>query len=658
MSALATTRAVGTVRTASRSSLATLRVLYRAQPFGTIVVTVFLFAALFGPMLAPYDPNQISLLDRLGGVSWGHLLGTDEFGRDILSRVFIGARIALIVSVISVSIALVCGTSVGIVIGFYQGSRLDYIVSRFIDALLAFPAVLLAIALAAMLGPSLQTATIAIGVVGIPVFARLARSAAVGVRSREYTLATKAFGASDRYILARTITFNAMPPIIVQASLFAADAVMFESALSFLGIGVQLPTASWGAMLSSAKSWMHESPLYAVSVGAIVACTIIGLNLFGDAIRVATDPKLRRRYEMKRPRRSKVATGFPPRGDVAVDDRDRPPAIAAPDPPLLEVRDLHVTFKTSLGNVHAVRGLDLVIGAGEKVALVGESACGKSVTALAVLGLLPSQAVVQGALSFRGSAIPHGHEKKLRRLRGQEIGMVFQDPTAALNPMLTVGRQIEETLRAHLPIDRREARTRVVALLDAVGIPAPQRRVNDYPHQFSGGMRQRVMIAIAIACEPALLIADEPTTGLDVTIQAQILELIAELSAERGTAVLLITHDLGIVAGFCERVAVVYAGRVVEQGPTESIFENPRHPYTQGLLASVPRLDQPRTATLANIPGLPPDLRELPRGCPFIPRCPHAFSGCEVEPVLDYSAGGHGAACWWAVEAAPESSAV
>ena len=304
--------------------------------------------------------------------------------------------------------------------------------------------------------------------------------------------------------------------------------------------------------------------------------------------------------------------------------------------PLLSVDDLHVRFGTERGLVYAVNGISFDIAAGETLGIVGESGCGKSVTSLAMLGILPRSAKVPtGTAHFEGRDLLTLDDDELREIRGREIAMIFQDPMTSLNPVLTVGRQIREALEAHFGMDRSDADKRVADLLDQVGIPSAKMRLKDYPHQFSGGMRQRAMIAMALACEPKLLIADEPTTALDVTIQAQILELLRALVAERDTALILITHDLGVVAGMCERVNVMYAGTFVETGSAEQLFARPRHPYTLGLLQSVPRIDAGRRQKLMPIPGSPRNMLSAPSECPFAPRCRYEVeqSRQEVPPL-------------------------
>jgi peptide/nickel transport system ATP-binding protein len=312
---------------------------------------------------------------------------------------------------------------------------------------------------------------------------------------------------------------------------------------------------------------------------------------------------------------------------------------------LLSIRDLHVEFSTDAGPVPAVRGIDLSIAAGETVALVGESGCGKSVTAMSVMRLSEGR-VAAGSIHFQGRDLGKLSDAEMRSIRGGQMGMIFQEPMTSLNPVFTIGRQIEEVLMLHQRLSARAARAQALELLQRVGIPAPDRRILSYPHELSGGMKQRVMLAMAIACRPRLLIADEPTTALDVTIQAQIMELLRSLKQEFGMAVLLITHDLGVVAHFAERVLVMYAGKIVEQGTVRDVFKRSSHPYTQALLAALPDPLKP-AKRLEAIPGRVPTPSMLPAGCAFCARCAHAFEPCPSrQPPLFEVGQGHGAACF------------
>jgi oligopeptide transport system ATP-binding protein len=316
---------------------------------------------------------------------------------------------------------------------------------------------------------------------------------------------------------------------------------------------------------------------------------------------------------------------------------------------LLEVSDLHVSFRTQHQEVHAIRGVNFSIGEGETVAFVGESGSGKSVTFQTIMRLIPQPPakIVDGQIHFQDRDLTKLPEVEMQKIRGKEIAMIFQDPMTSLNPTIQIGKQIAEGLKKHQKLNDRKARARTIELLKLVGIPSPTERVNQYPHQFSGGMRQRVMIAMALACSPKLLIADEPTTALDVTIQAQIIDLLKKLQEQTDASIVFITHDLGVVAEIADRVAVMYGGKIVETGTLDEIFYDPRHPYTWGLLSSMPRLDQSRDQDLVSIPGTPPNLANPPKGCPFTGRCPHAMKVCQEDmPASVNISETHQAACW------------
>ncbi|MBN1955248.1 MAG: ABC transporter ATP-binding protein [Anaerolineae bacterium] len=316
---------------------------------------------------------------------------------------------------------------------------------------------------------------------------------------------------------------------------------------------------------------------------------------------------------------------------------------------LMEIRDLRTRFYTEEGVVHAVNGVSYDLEEGETLGVVGESGCGKSVHALSIMRLIPMPPgkIESGTIWFDGRDVLKLSEAEIRQVRGAEIAMVFQDPMTSLNPVFTVGYQIVEALMLHMGMDKKKARERAAELLDMVGIPEARQRLSDYPHQFSGGMRQRAMIAMALSCNPKLLIADEPTTALDVTIQAQIIDLVRRLQEQLGMAVMWITHDLGVVAGLARRINVMYAGFIIERGHVKDIYKRPRHPYTIGLLRSVPRLDEQEDVRLASIPGAPPDLIDLPPGCPFVPRCTYVTDRCREElPELEEVDEGHIVRCW------------
>jgi len=336
-----------------------------------------------------------------------------------------------------------------------------------------------------------------------------------------------------------------------------------------------------------------------------------------------------------------TVTGRSPAAAPAAHRRPSPPGV-----PLLEVSDLHVRFRRDGGQVLAVNGLSYTVSAGTTLAIIGESGSGKTVSARAVMGLLPATATVSGSIRFEGQELVGLPEEELRRRRGSDVAMIFQDPSRSLNPTMRVGAQVTEAIRAHLPLGRREARERAVELLRMVRLPSPERRYFQYPHQLSGGMRQRVMIAIALACYPKLLIADEPTTALDVTTEAQIMELLLELQQQLSMGLILISHDLGLAASYADEVIVMYAGRAVERAATRTLFARVRMPYTRALLDAVPRLERPPHSLLPVVEGQPPDLSRLPTGCPFAPRCPRADDLCRQAPRFEEHEPGHWWACW------------
>ena len=342
-----------------------------------------------------------------------------------------------------------------------------------------------------------------------------------------------------------------------------------------------------------------------------------------------------------------------PANDLGVRSRGSATIATAAADTVLEVRDLHTVFHTPDGLVHAVNGVSFSLKPGELLGVVGESGSGKSVTMMSLMKLLPMPPgeITRGVVNFDGKDLTRASLRELRRIRGGEIGFVFQDPMTSLNPVFNVGFQIMEPLRKHLGMSKRVARERAVQLLELVGIPSARDRLDDFPHQFSGGMRQRVMIAIALACDPKVLIADEPTTALDVTIQAQILELVKKLRQELGMAIIWITHDLGVVAGIADRVIVMYGGQIVEHAPVNELYENPQHPYTRALLETLPSMDETRTERLPSISGQPPSLTKPLTSCPFAARCPHVVARCSLEnPPLMAIGPGHDAACWYDVE--------
>ncbi|GAA0556301.1 dipeptide/oligopeptide/nickel ABC transporter permease/ATP-binding protein [Actinomadura livida] len=600
------------------------------------VVGLVLFCAVLAPVIAPYDPLDGDVREGLLGPSGDHWLGTDKLGRDVFSRIVYGAQVALLSGAEAVGIAAAIGIPLGLLSG-YAGGWTDRILMRIVEGVMSVPFLVLAIALISVLGPGLWKSMAVVGVVFAMTLMRLTRGETLAAREELYVDGARVVGAGAPRILFRHILPNITPPLIVQVTLMIAGAIIAEATLSFLGLGAQAGHASWGSMLADAQESIRQSFFLALPPGIAILVTVLAFNQVGDGVRDLFA------------REAKAGTlGVNPvhRGKGAEAEADPPAGTAVPDP-LLSVRDLTVSFpQPGGGRVTVVQGVSLDVGKGEILGLVGESGSGKSVTAMSLLGLVPDPGrVAASTVRLDGRELTGLPFDELRKVRGRELGVVFQEPIASLNPAYTVGDQVAEVLREHDGLSRAQARERVVELFEQVHIPNPADRLGDYPHQFSGGMAQRVMIAMALACRPRLLVADEPTTALDVTVQGQVLDLLLELREQTGMSILLITHDLGVVADVADRVAVMYAGQLVECGPTEEVFRKPSHPYTEGLLTSLPR-NVRRTGRLPSIPGVVPAPDAWPEGCHFADRCPHARPRCSGGPIeLAAAPGGRATRC-------------
>jgi len=586
-----------------------------------IFVAAIALIALAVPWLHLPDPLHIDVAHQFSPSSFIHLLGQDEYGRDVLSRLLYGARTSLVIAAASASLACLFGVVLGL-LGGYIGGIAEFLAVRSMDVVLCFPPLLLALLIVTLLGPGARTLIPVLAVLYLPGFVRVVYAGVLSVRSQDYVEAMRALGAGPLRIMLRTILPNVAGPVLVQFSLAASSAVVLESGLSFLGLGVVPPAPSWGLMIGAARATMAQAPLLLLWPCAALSLTILAMNALCDALRDAVDP-----HTLP----GRIRRGSSP----AV----LPIGQSASGTSVLEVRNLSVAIATPVGVIHPVRDVTFAVRAGETLAIVGESGSGKTLTGLAIMGLLPSAArVSHGAAWLRGDNLLRLNEATLRRLRGGIMAMVFQDPLSSLNPVHRVGAQIVETLRAHGAMSRQAARDETVALLARVGMPDPRRRARAFPHELSGGMRQRVMIAMAIANDPRLLIADEPTTALDVTIQAQVLDLLADLRRELGMALVFITHSLPVVAEIADRVLVMYAGEIVEQGPAREVFIAPLHPYTAALLQSAPRED---AALPLAIPGTVPLPHALPPGCAFAPRCTLRGNACEAQrpPLVEVAPG-------------------
>ena len=604
-------------------------------------VGLIILVALAAPLLGLPDPIRQDVANRLAGAMPGSPLGRDEFGRDVFSRLIWGARTSLSVAFVSALFACVAGVALGLIGGWLRGFG-ELVTVRLVDVILCFPPILLALLVVTLLGPGAQTMILVLSILYTTGFARVTYGEVLSARSNDYVEAVRALGAGPSRILSRTILPNIAGPVLVQFSLTVAAAIVVESGLSFLGLGVVPPSPSWGLMIRGARTTMQQAPLLLIWPCAALTLTILAMNMLCDALRDWVDPRI----DAGRPRLRAIDRLLP--GLV--------PARVEPHAAVLDVRSLTVEIATPRGPIRPVEDVSLQVKAGETLAIVGESGSGKSVTATTLMGLLPREArAVSGAAVLNGNDLLRLGEPELRRLRGGAVAMVFQDPMSSLNPVMRAGEQVTEAIRAHHGVPQRAAEARALELFRRVGIADPERRLAAFPHEMSGGMRQRVMIAMALANRPALLIADEPTTALDVTVQAQILDLLAELKHETGTALIFITHSLAVVAEIADRVVVMYAGQIVEQGPVSAVFAHALHPYTMELLTAVPEGD----SAPIGIPGVVPQPHNYPPGCRFAPRCRHTVAACSAAvPALEDAGPGRQVRCIRWAELAEKRKAI
>ncbi|MGC9418609.1 MAG: dipeptide/oligopeptide/nickel ABC transporter permease/ATP-binding protein [Rhodovulum sp.] len=608
----------------------------RLAAMGGVALLAVVILALITPILPLQPPNVTDTGQRfIPPFSEGHLLGTDHLGRDLLSRLLWGTRLSLAVGASAAIIAAVLGAAVGIIAGYF-GGRIDNVIMRGVDMLMAFPYILLALAIVAALGPGLMNALIAVAAVNVPFFARNIRGITVGIANKEFVDAAKLAGKGHWRIILTEILPNVVPVIVIAMSTTIGWMILETAGLSFLGLGSQPPVADLGSMLGEGRGALITNPHTSIVPGAMIFVIVMGINLLGDGVRDALDPRLKS-GALTRPMPATLVK------------RDHVSAQAGDG--LLTLTDLETQFHVGPRTYRAVNKVSLSVAPGECLGIIGESGSGKSVTALSIMGLVasPPGVITGGAVHYNGEDLIDTPYRRLRALRGDRVAYIFQDPLATLHPLYRVGDQLVEAIKVHHDVPRKEAEARAVQLLKSVRIPNAESRAKNFPHELSGGMRQRVGIAMALANDPDLIIADEPTTALDVTVQAQILSLLDDLRRERGLAIIFITHDFGVVAQLCDRVAVMYAGRIVEEGPTRVILDAPAHPYTSRLIACVPELGEGRRR-LEAIPGLPPAVDQLPPGCAFAPRCTKERDDCKQGEITLDRAGDRAVRCLYPEE--------
>ena len=587
---------------------------------GLIILSLILTLAILTPLLSLNDPNVIDTSNRFKRpFSEDTILGTDHLGRDLLSRLLWGTRLSIAVGLCAAIIAAFIGSAIGVIAGFY-GGHTDNIIMRGVDMLMAFPYILLALAIVAALGPGLMNALIAVAIVNIPFFARNIRGVTLGIVHREFVDAARLSGMSNAKIIINEILPNVFPVIVVAMSTTVGWMILETAGLSFLGLGSQPPQADLGSMLGEARAAIITSPHTSVVPGVMILIIVMAINLVGDGIRDVLDPRL------------KSGALSTPHSTTEVEKNKSDAGLKTQS--LLSINGLKTEFRIGNRVLKAVNDVSLTVDKGQCVGIIGESGSGKSVTALSIMRLVssPPGIITDGSIDFKGDDLLKLSSEDLRDFRGKKVSYVFQDPLSTLHPLYTVGQQLSEAIQSHNHVGKLEKHKKALELLQAVRISNPEKRLNSYPHELSGGMRQRIGIAMALANDPDIIIADEPTTALDVTVQAQILKLFQDLRREKGLALVFITHDFGVISQICDKVAVMYAGKIVEIGPAAEILKSPAHPYTARLKSCVPELGQGKRNLIA-IPGFPPMIDNMPSGCAFASRCEKVEQKCHSAMV-------------------------
>ncbi|GAA1757642.1 dipeptide/oligopeptide/nickel ABC transporter permease/ATP-binding protein [Nocardioides hankookensis] len=607
----------------------------------TALTVAVLVLAVVAPILWTDEANAVDTGNILAGPSADHWAGTDNLGRDIFYRTLVATRLSVELALAATAIAVVVGLVLGTA-SFLLGRRSGRVVNAGINIAVAFPGILLALFFAVIFGVGATGAVLAIGLAGAPAFGRLTQTLVASVSSRDYVDAARVAGVGRFRILLRHVLPNISEPLVVNATITAGAALLAFAGLSFLGLGVQQPSYDWGRLLFDGISSIYVNPASALAPGAAVLIAGLAFNLFGESVAKGLGVG--------------VVAGLPelPSMAATLDGDERPVEETSHvgGDLVLDVRDLEVTFPGPDGPIRPVRGVSFAVRRGEAVGVVGESGSGKSLTALAVSRLVGDPGRVDAScLELLGTDLRAADTKAQRQLLGTSLAMVFQDPMTSFNPTRRMGGQLAEVARHHQEMDRRSALARAVDRLRAVRIDEPERRAHQYPHEFSGGMRQRAMIGMGLMGSPALIVADEPTTALDVTVQQQVLDLLASIRAADDVALVLISHDVTVVGEVCDRVLVMYAGRIVEDLPASELATGARHPYTRALVSAVPAMDTDLDEPLAVIPGRPVDPADVPEGCAYAARCPLASARCLTDdPVLETDSAGRRVACWHAGE--------
>ncbi|MEU4225465.1 dipeptide/oligopeptide/nickel ABC transporter permease/ATP-binding protein [Nonomuraea sp. NPDC026600] len=602
------------------------------------VVAVVVLAALFAPLIAPHSPLFQEAAG--GGPSASHWMGLDSANRDILSRLLYGARWSLIIGLGATGLALVVGAVIGAAAATSRRA-VDETIMRLLDVIMAFPGIALAAVLVAVFGGSIPVLVMAMAFLYMPSVARVVRANVIAQYGEDYVAAERIIGARTPHILIRHIAINCAAPVLVFCTVMVADAIVFEASLSFIGAGVRPPNPSWGSVIADGKNMVLLGGWWAtVFPGLLILITVLALNILSEGISDAWAAPAARKaaikkddaFEAARPGSGELVE-LPGLAEAALRLAERARPLPS-GPPILSVERLRIGFAEG---VDIVDGIAFDVRPGEVLGLVGESGCGKSLTALTIMGLQPRDARVSGHVRFDQQELLALPRRARRRLLGHEMAMIYQDALSSLNPAMTIKSQLKQ-------VTRRGGRRSPAELLELVGLDA-RRTLSSYPHELSGGQRQRVLIAMALSREPKLIVADEPTTALDVTVQAQVIELLLKLREELGFALILVSHDLALIADVTDRVVVMYGGQIVETGATATLVGAPAHHYARGLLGSVLSLES-GAERLTQIPGVVPAPADFPAGCRFADRCPMVTDVCRTDvPELEGDARQHAVAC-------------
>ncbi|MBB6419762.1 dipeptide/oligopeptide/nickel ABC transporter permease/ATP-binding protein [Streptomyces sp. AK010] len=620
----------------------------RLPPLSKVAVcflAVVVLMALLAPLLAPHDPlDQQPPADGTGHPSAGHWMGQDSLGRDILSRLMYGARWSLAIGLGATGLALVAGALLGAVAATSR-KAVDETLMRCLDVVMAFPGIALAAVLVAVFGGGITVLICAIAFLFTPPVARVVRANVLDQYGEDYVTAERVIGARTPHIVLRHVAVNCAAPVLVFCTVQVAEAVVFEASLSFIGAGVRPPDPSWGSVIADGKNMVLTGGWWATLFpGLLMLVTVLSLNILSEGVSDAWAVPSAREVDV-RENDDPLQAPEPGSGEVlplpglaAAAQRLRARARPLPQgrQPVLTVENLAVGFEGRHGGVDIVDGVSFEVLPGEVLGLVGESGCGKSLTALAIMGLQPKGARIGGQVRFHQRDLLAEPTRVRRKLLGHEMAMIYQDALSSLNPAMTIRAQLKQVVR-------RGGHRTPAELLTLVGLD-PDRTLRSYPHELSGGQRQRVLIAMALSRDPKLIVADEPTTALDVTVQAQVMELLLRLRAELGFALILVSHDLALVADVTDRVVVMYGGQIVETGVTADLVGAPAHHYTRGLLGSVLSLES-AAERMTQIKGVVPSPADFPAGCRFADRCPLATDTCRTTPPGPLGTPTHTAAC-------------